>query len=65
VFTGEIAAGRVVLAIELVTTGTTGAAVLRFELDGVVQEVLVIVGNPPASQIPAVTAPAVGLTIGQ
>ena len=63
--TRTIAAGELVLPIDLVSPGTPGAAILRFEIDGEVRELLVVVGDPSPSQIPAVMAPVVGVRIGQ
>jgi hypothetical protein len=60
----EIAAGTVTVPLDLFTSGTPGAAVLRFEFDGTAQELLVVVGNPPASGRPAITAPVIGIRIG-
>ena len=62
--TVTVAPGEQTLLLALATTGTEGAALITFEFDGERREVLVVVGNPPASQIPAVTAPAVGIRIG-
>jgi hypothetical protein len=55
-------AGEQVVNLSLLTTGTEGAAVITFEFGGERRELLVIVGAP--TQIPAVTAPAVGVRIG-
>lgn len=54
-------AGSLVLPIGLATTGTEGAAILTFEFDGLRRELLFIVGNPPASQLPAVVSPVIGI----
>ena len=62
--TASIPAGSVSVPLDLLTTGTAGAALLRFEFDGLVRELLVIVGDLPASQLPAVTAPPVGVRVG-
>jgi len=59
--TVEIAPGRTVADIVVTTTGVEGAAVLTFEFEGQRKELLIVVGNPPASQIPAVVAPVVGV----
>jgi hypothetical protein len=59
----EIAAGSMVVPVDLTTTGAQGTALLRFEFDGTVRELLVIVGDPPAAGRPAVTAPVVGVRI--
>jgi hypothetical protein len=58
-----IAAGALVAPVSLLTTGVEGAAVLTFTFDGTTRDLLVVVGNPPPSQIPAVTAPVVGVRI--
>ena len=63
--TVSIGAGERVLNLPIVISGTQGAALLTIEIDGQRRELVVIVGNPPASQIPAVTAPVVGVRIGQ
>jgi hypothetical protein len=60
-----IAAGSLVAPVNFVTTGTEGAAVIRFEYDGITRDLLIVVGNPPPSQIPAVTAPVIGVRIDQ
>jgi hypothetical protein len=60
-----IPAGSLVAPLGLLTTGTQGAALLRFEFDGTARDLVVVVGNPPASQIPAVTAPVIGVRIDQ
>ncbi len=56
-------AGSLVLPVTFSTTGAEGAALLTFEFDGVRRELLVVVGNPPASQLPAVVAPVVGVQV--
>jgi hypothetical protein len=61
--TQTIEAGDRVIPIAMTTTGTEGAAVLTFEFDGVRQELLIVVGNPPASQVPAVVAPVIGVQV--
>jgi hypothetical protein len=39
-------------------------ALLTFEFEGERRELLVIVGDPPASEIPVLTAPVVGVEVG-
>jgi hypothetical protein len=63
--TVSIGAGERVLNLPIVISGTQGAALLTIEINGQRRELVVVVGNPPASQIPAVTAPVVGVRIGQ
>jgi hypothetical protein len=62
--TATIPAGGLSASFDLFATGTQGAAILRFEFDGIVRELLIVVGDPPASQVPAVTAPAIGVRVG-
>jgi hypothetical protein len=62
--TAVIPAGSVSVPFDLFATGTEGAAILRFEFDGITRELLIVVGNPPASQLPAVTAPPIGVRVG-
>jgi hypothetical protein len=57
--TVAIGTGERVLHLPIAISGT-GAALLTIEVNGQRRELVVIVGNPPASQIPAVTAPIVG-----
>ena len=52
-----------VLLLGISTSGTIGAAVLTIEIDGVRRELLVVVGDVPASQLPAMTAPVVGVRV--
>jgi len=63
--TTTVAAGGLVVPLDLASTGATGAAILRFEIDGAVKELLVVVGNPAPSEIPAVVAPVIGVRIDQ
>jgi hypothetical protein len=65
VTTATIAAGAQSVQLPIALTGTQGAALLTIEFDGQRRELLVVVGNPAASEIPAVTAPVVGVRIGQ
>jgi hypothetical protein len=58
-----IGTGSQVVGLPLSIPGTEGVAVLRFDFEGQRRELVVIVGNPPASQIPAVTSPIVGVEI--
>jgi hypothetical protein len=60
---GTIAAGDRVLPVSVSTTGTAGVAVLTFEFDGQRLQLLVVVGNPPASALPALSAPVIGLEV--
>jgi hypothetical protein len=62
--TVTIAAGEQVASIVVGLTGTEGAALLTIEFNGERRELLVVVGTPPASEIPAVTAPIVGVKVG-
>jgi hypothetical protein len=62
--TVTIAAGDQVLRVPVALAGSEGASVLTLEYNGQRRELLIIVGNPPAAQIPAVTAPVVGVRIG-
>jgi hypothetical protein len=56
-------AGSQVLALPLSIPGTEGVALLTFDFEGQRRELLVIVGNPPASQLPAITAPVIGVEV--
>jgi len=58
-----IPAGQQVLEVPVATTGTEGSASLTFEFQGQRRELLVVVGNPPLNQLPAITAPIVGIEI--
>jgi methionine-rich copper-binding protein CopC len=62
--TTTLTAGTVAVPVDLFTSGAVGTAVLRFAFDGTVEELLVVVGNPPASDRPAITAPVIGIRIG-
>jgi hypothetical protein len=55
-------AGSLVLPTTFTTLGTVGSAVLSFEFDGMRRELLIVVGNPPSSQLPAVMAAPVCVT---
>jgi hypothetical protein len=55
--------GTQVINLPLSIIGTEGVAVLTFEFEGQRRELIVIVGNPPASQVPALTAPVVGVQV--
>jgi hypothetical protein len=59
-----IAAGEQVAPLPIDISGQEGAALLTIDVNGERRELLVIIGNPPASQIPALTAPVVGVRIG-
>jgi hypothetical protein len=61
--TATLDAGHLVLPVTFTTAGTDGAAKLTFEFDGQKRELVVIVGNPLPSQIPAVIAPVIGLQV--
>ena len=61
--TGTIFAGEQVLQLPLAISGTQGAALVTFEFNGERREVVVIVGTPSPSEIPAVTAPVVGVKV--
>jgi hypothetical protein len=56
-------AGDLVLPVTFTTSGTEGAAKLTFEFEGQKRELVVIIGNPLPSQIPAVVAPVVGVQV--
>jgi hypothetical protein len=58
-----IAAGSVVLPTTIGTSGSEGAALLTFEFEGQRMDLVVVVGSPPASQLPAVVAPIVGVLV--
>ena len=58
-----IDAGAQVLNLQLSIVGTEGVSLLTFEFEGQRRELMVIVGNPPASGIPALTAPVVGVQV--
>ena len=60
----ELSAGQAVLGLTIATTGLEGTAVITFEFDGQRRQLLVVVGNPPASQRPAIVAPVLGVRIG-
>jgi hypothetical protein len=60
-----IPAGSLVLPITLGTLGVEGAALLSFEFEGQRLDVLVVVGNPLPSQLPAVVAPVLGVEVQQ
>jgi hypothetical protein len=62
--TAELSAGQAVLGLTIATTGLEGTAVITFEFDGQRLQLLVVVGNPPASQRPAIGAPVLGVRIG-
>jgi hypothetical protein len=59
-----IEAGAQVVNLPLSIVGTEGVALLTFEFEGERRELLVIVGDPPASVIPVLTAPVVGVEVG-
>jgi hypothetical protein len=63
--TATIAQGQQVIDLPLSIAGTQGAPVLVFEFGGQRRELLVIVGTPPAAQIPLLAAPIVGIEIKQ
>jgi hypothetical protein len=58
-----IDAGAQVVNLPLSIGGAQGVAVLTFEFGGQRRELIVIVGNPPASQIPALTSPVIGVQV--
>lgn len=58
-----VAAGQQTLELPLSIPGVEGVSVITFEFEGQRRQLLVIVGNPPASQIPALSAPLVGVEI--
>ena len=57
-------ANATVLPLGIATSGATGAAVITIEIDGVKRELLIVVGDVPPSQQPAITAPVIGVTVG-
>jgi hypothetical protein len=59
------AAGQQVLEVPVVTAGAVGTTVLTFEFEGQRRELLIVVGDPPANQRPALTAPIVGVEVRQ
>ncbi len=59
----NVAAGSLTVPVPLLTTGTAGVAILRFEFDGTTKEMIVVVGNLAPSQIPTLTAPVIGIRI--
>jgi hypothetical protein len=61
--TTQVPAGNVTVPVPLLTSGTTGVAILRFEFEGRLQDLLVVVGNLPPTEIPALTAPVLGIRI--
>jgi hypothetical protein len=61
--TTSIAAGDRTVSVPLLTTGTTGVAVLRFEFNDGIQDLLVVVGTLSPSQIPVLSAPVIGIRI--
>jgi hypothetical protein len=61
--TATLDAGHLVLPLTFTTAGAEGAAKLTFEFEGQKRELVVIVGNPLPSQIPAVIAPVVGVQV--
>jgi hypothetical protein len=52
-----------VVSVPLSIVGTEGAALLTFEFEGQRRDLIVVVGDPPASQLPAVTSPVVGVQV--
>jgi hypothetical protein len=61
--TVTLPAGSTVLPVGLSASGIAGAAVITFELDGVRTQMVVVVGDVPASQVPAVTSPVIGVRV--
>ena len=57
--------GDQVLQLPVSISGVAGATLLTIEFNGVRRELLIVVGNPSASEIPAVTAPVVGVQVNQ
>ena len=58
-------AGERVLQLPVVVSGAEGAALVTLEFNGQRRELIIVVGNPPPSELPAVTAPVVGVRIEQ
>jgi hypothetical protein len=56
-------AGDLVVPVSLATSGLAGSSVLTFEFEGERVELLVVVGNPPAGQLPPIVAPVVGVQV--
>jgi len=56
-------AGNLVVPVSLATSGLAGSTVLTFEFEGERVELLVVVGNPPAGQVPPIVAPVVGVQV--
>jgi hypothetical protein len=48
-----------------VISGTDGVATLTFAAAGVTRQVVVVVGTPPASSVPNIVAPVVGVEVKQ
>ncbi len=63
--TVTIAQGEQTIDLPLAIAGTRGAAQLVFEFEGQRRELLVIVGEPPTSQLPLLSSPVVGVEIRQ
>src|SRR5262249_15755392 len=63
--TVTVNAGERVVQLPIGITAAEGAALLPVDGSGVRRELLIVVGNPPASDIPALTAPIVGIRVGQ
>ncbi|HXH06729.1 MAG TPA: carboxypeptidase regulatory-like domain-containing protein [Vicinamibacterales bacterium] len=60
-----IGAGQQAVELPLSIAGAEGSSVLVFEFAGERRELLVVVGSPPASQLPALVAPVVGVEVRQ
>ena len=61
--TTNVPAGSLTVPVPLLTSGTAGVAVLRFEFEGGIQDLLVVVGNLSPAEIPALAAPVIGIRI--
>ena len=60
-----INAGEQVLQVPVSISGAQGAALVTMEFNGERRELLIVVGNPSPLEIPAVTAPLVGVQVIQ
>jgi hypothetical protein len=61
--TVTVDAGSTVAPLSVTTSGEAGVAVLTFEFDGVRRQILFVVGDVPASALPVILAPVIGVTV--
>ena len=61
--TTNVPAGSLTVPVPLLTSGAAGVAILRFEFEGGIQDLLVVVGNLSPAETPALTAPVIGIRI--